>query len=314
MPDTSVKKPFAGIRILDFTRYVAGPFGTYQLALQGADVIKIEPKTGDDMRHSQLSREWAAKGLGPSFLGINSNKRSLTLDLTKPQAVAIVKRLVEGADVVWENFRPGVMDRFGIGYETLRGAEPEADLLRRLRLRPERAGARHRRLRRQVAGNVRDHVDYRARGQRPDPRRLRAVRHDRRDDRRLRGRERAIPAQPYRRGAVRRCRDARRGAGVYRAADRRIHGDRPQAPPVRQSVLDRQGHRQPLQGRRWRSDARGHDREAVFQPDDRAGPPRHASRPAFRRLAEPQARTSRNCARSSRRRSPATAHATGKSG
>ena len=124
MPNKSAKKPFAGIRILDFTRYVAGPFGTYQLALQGAEVIKIEPKSGDDMRHSQLSREWAAKGLGPSFLGINSNKRSLTLDLTKPDAVGIVKRLAEGADVVWENFRPGVMDRFGIGYEVLRGLNP----------------------------------------------------------------------------------------------------------------------------------------------------------------------------------------------
>ncbi|HEX3536202.1 MAG TPA: CoA transferase, partial [Stellaceae bacterium] len=104
-------KPFAGIRILDFTRYVAGPFGTYQLALLGADVIKIEPKAGDDMRHSQLSKEWAEKGLGPSFLGINANKRSLTLDLQKPQAVAIVKRLAERADIVWENFRPGVMER-----------------------------------------------------------------------------------------------------------------------------------------------------------------------------------------------------------
>ena len=117
-------KPFAGIRVLDFTRYVAGPFGTYQLALLGADVIKIEPKVGDDMRHSQLSKEWTARGLGPSFLGINSNKRSLTLDRQKPQAVAIVKRLAEGADIVWENFRPGVMDRFGLGSETLRALNP----------------------------------------------------------------------------------------------------------------------------------------------------------------------------------------------
>ena len=117
-------KPFAGVRILDFTRYVAGPFGTYQLALLGADVIKIEPKTGDDMRHSQFSKEWAAKGLGPSFLGINSNKRSLTLDLQKPQAVEIVKRLVKTADVVWENFRPGIMERFGLGYETLKAINP----------------------------------------------------------------------------------------------------------------------------------------------------------------------------------------------
>ena len=117
-------KPFAGIRILDFTRYVAGPFGTYQLALLGADVIKIEPKAGEEMRHSQLSKEWAAKGLGPSFLGINSNKRSLTLDLQKPKAAEIVKRLAKDADVVWENFRPGVMDRFGLGYEALKALNP----------------------------------------------------------------------------------------------------------------------------------------------------------------------------------------------
>ncbi|HYM72124.1 MAG TPA: CoA transferase [Stellaceae bacterium] len=117
-------KPFAGIRILDFTRYVAGPFGTYQLALLGADVIKIEPKIGEEMRHSQLSKEWAAKGLGPSFLGINSNKRSLTLDLQKPQAVEIIKRLAKTADVVWENFRPGVMERFGLGYEVLTAINP----------------------------------------------------------------------------------------------------------------------------------------------------------------------------------------------
>jgi len=117
-------KPFAGVRIVDFTRYVAGPFGTYQLALLGADVIKIEPKAGDDMRHSQLSKEWAAKGLGPSFMGINANKRSLTLDLQKPKAVEIVKRLVKDADIVWENFRPGIMERFGIGYETLKAINP----------------------------------------------------------------------------------------------------------------------------------------------------------------------------------------------
>jgi crotonobetainyl-CoA:carnitine CoA-transferase CaiB-like acyl-CoA transferase len=118
-------KPFAGVRILDFTRYVAGPFGTYQLALLGADVIKIEPKTGDDMRQSQLSKEWAAKGLGPSFMGINSNKRSLTLDLQKPKAVEIVKRLAKDADIVWENFRPGVMERFGLGYEVLKAINPK---------------------------------------------------------------------------------------------------------------------------------------------------------------------------------------------
>jgi crotonobetainyl-CoA:carnitine CoA-transferase CaiB-like acyl-CoA transferase len=124
MTDPSAKKPFAGIRILDFTRYLAGPFGTYQLALLGAEVIKIEPKSGDEMRYTQLSPEWTAKGLGPSFLGINANKRSLTLDLSKPKAVEIVKKLSQRADVVWENFRPGVMERFGLGYEALRRVNP----------------------------------------------------------------------------------------------------------------------------------------------------------------------------------------------
>jgi crotonobetainyl-CoA:carnitine CoA-transferase CaiB-like acyl-CoA transferase len=119
-----MSKPFAGIRILDFTRYLAGPFGTYQLALLGADVIKIEPRTGDEMRHSQLSKEWSERGMAPSFLALNANKRSLTLDLTKPRAAEIVERLVERADVVWENFRPGVMEKFGLGYEALGAINP----------------------------------------------------------------------------------------------------------------------------------------------------------------------------------------------
>jgi crotonobetainyl-CoA:carnitine CoA-transferase CaiB-like acyl-CoA transferase len=118
-------KPFAGIRILDFTRYLAGPFGTYQMALLGADVIKIEPRSGDEMRlSSSVSPELSAQKLGPSFLGVNSNKRSLTLDLTRPKAVEIVKQLAARADVVWENFRPGVMDRFGLGHEVLRRINP----------------------------------------------------------------------------------------------------------------------------------------------------------------------------------------------
>ena len=120
-----MNKPFAGIRILDFTRYVAGPFGTYQFALLGAEVIKVEPKAGDHMRRSSPVRwEGSAQGLGPSFLGINANKRSITLDLAKPPAVEIVKRLAAEADIVWENFRPGIMERFGLSYEVLRALNP----------------------------------------------------------------------------------------------------------------------------------------------------------------------------------------------
>ncbi len=118
------RKPFAGVRILDFTRYLAGPYGTYQLALLGADVVKIEPREGDDTRHQLVGKEWAERQMPPGFLAVNGNKRSMTLDLRKPDAVAVVKRLVTRADVVWENFRPGVMDKLGVGYEPLSAINP----------------------------------------------------------------------------------------------------------------------------------------------------------------------------------------------
>ena len=119
-----MSKPFAGIRILDFTRYLAGPYGTYQLALLGADVIKIESRDGDETRHQLVPGEWAERKMPPGFLAVNGNKRSITLDMRKPEAVAIVKRLVATADVVWENFRPGVMAKLGLGYETLAALNP----------------------------------------------------------------------------------------------------------------------------------------------------------------------------------------------
>jgi crotonobetainyl-CoA:carnitine CoA-transferase CaiB-like acyl-CoA transferase len=117
-------KPFAGIRILDFTRYLAGPYGTYQLALLGADVIKIEARDGDETRHQLVATEWAERKMPPGFLAVNGNKRSITLDMRKPEAVEVVKRLVAKADVVWENFRPGVMAKLGLGYETLAKINP----------------------------------------------------------------------------------------------------------------------------------------------------------------------------------------------
>ena len=118
-------RPFANVRVLDFTQVLAGPYGSYQLALLGADVIKVERREGEDMRRTPLSREWADRGMAPAWLAINGNKRSLTLDLQKPAAIDIVNRLAAKADVVMENFRPGVMDRLGIGYETLRAINPK---------------------------------------------------------------------------------------------------------------------------------------------------------------------------------------------
>jgi crotonobetainyl-CoA:carnitine CoA-transferase CaiB-like acyl-CoA transferase len=119
-----VTRPFAGVRILDFTRYLAGPYGTYQLALLGADVVKIESREGDETRGQLADPVWAERKMAPSFLAVNGNKRSITLDLRRPEAVEVVKRLVAGADVVWENFRGGVMDRLGLGYEALSAINP----------------------------------------------------------------------------------------------------------------------------------------------------------------------------------------------
>jgi crotonobetainyl-CoA:carnitine CoA-transferase CaiB-like acyl-CoA transferase len=122
MPDPT--QPFAGVRILDFTQVFAGPFASYQLALLGADVVKIERPNGDDMRRGPPNKEWAARNLGTGFLGINSNKRFLALDLTRPKAIEIARRLAARADVVMENFRPGVMDKLGIGYGELSQINP----------------------------------------------------------------------------------------------------------------------------------------------------------------------------------------------
>ncbi|RYE61695.1 MAG: CoA transferase, partial [Oxalobacteraceae bacterium] len=107
-----------------FTQVLAGPYASYQLGILGADVIKVERREGEDMRRSPLNKEWAERGLSSGFQAVNGGKRSLTLDLQKPEAIEVVKRLVKQADVVMENFRPGVMDRLGIGYEALSKINP----------------------------------------------------------------------------------------------------------------------------------------------------------------------------------------------
>ena len=112
-------KPFAGVRILDFTQVFAGPFGSYQLALLGADVIKVERLGGEEMRRGPPNKDWSARNLSTAWMAVNANKRNLAVDLTRPQAIDIAKRLATRADVVMENFRPGVMDKLGIGYAAL---------------------------------------------------------------------------------------------------------------------------------------------------------------------------------------------------
>lgn len=114
--------PLAGVRILDLTRVVSGPFGTMQLADLGADVVKVEePGAGDESR-----------GYGPPFQGgesayflsVNRNKRSIALDLKSPTGKATALSLAAKADVVVENFRPGALDRLGLGWDTLKTINP----------------------------------------------------------------------------------------------------------------------------------------------------------------------------------------------
>ncbi len=114
--------PLAGIKVLDFSRVLSGPFATMTLADLGADVVKVEdPRAGDDTRG--FGPPFVA-GVSTYFLSVNRGKRSIALDLKKPEDRATARALAEQADVVIENFRPGVMERLGLGAEALRAANP----------------------------------------------------------------------------------------------------------------------------------------------------------------------------------------------
>jgi crotonobetainyl-CoA:carnitine CoA-transferase CaiB-like acyl-CoA transferase len=115
---------FEGVRVLDLSRMLAGPYGSMLLADQGADVVKVEePDGGDPMR--VMGPPFLDGGESAYFLSINRNKRSVALDLTKPAGQAVFRDLALHADVVWENFRPGVMERLGLGYATLAALNPK---------------------------------------------------------------------------------------------------------------------------------------------------------------------------------------------
>ncbi|WP_306043946.1 CaiB/BaiF CoA-transferase family protein [Mameliella sp. MMSF_3455] len=117
--------PLAGVRVLDLTNVLAGPFACHQLAHLGAEVIKVEAVgRGDLARNLGADPDLSARGMGISFLAQNAGKKSLTLNLKDPRGKDALKRLAGRADVVVENFRPGVMDRLGLGHATLRAENP----------------------------------------------------------------------------------------------------------------------------------------------------------------------------------------------
>jgi CoA:oxalate CoA-transferase len=119
------RKILEGIKVLDLTNVLSGPFTTLHLALLGAEVIKVEnPKDGDLARKLGIVPELNKRLMGTSFLAQNCNKLSITLNTKSPEGKALFQRLVKDADVVVENFRPGVMERLGLGYQTLAELNP----------------------------------------------------------------------------------------------------------------------------------------------------------------------------------------------
>ena len=120
-----MEAPLKNIRVLDLSNVLAGPFCAYQLALMGADVIKVEtPHGGDLARRLGADADAAARSMGVSFLAVNAGKQSITLNLKHAEGKAILKKMVAGADVLVENFRPGVMRRLGLDYPVLQALNP----------------------------------------------------------------------------------------------------------------------------------------------------------------------------------------------
>jgi crotonobetainyl-CoA:carnitine CoA-transferase CaiB-like acyl-CoA transferase len=118
-------RPFEGIRIIDITHVLAGPFAAYQLAVLGAEVIKVEdPNDPDQTRGTGTDRELNRRQMGTGFLTQASNKRAITLDLKSGAGRGILKRLVAGADVMVENYRPGAFAALGLGYEAMSALNP----------------------------------------------------------------------------------------------------------------------------------------------------------------------------------------------
>src|SRR5262249_32483550 len=136
----------SGVRVLSFTQFLLGPSGVQFIADLGADVIKIEPPGGTLWERNWAGSDLYLNGVSAFFLSTHRNQRSLTLDLKHPDGLAIARRLVEGADVLVQNFRPGVMERLGLGWEATRAWNPRLVYVSASRYgeaRPDRDPPRH---------------------------------------------------------------------------------------------------------------------------------------------------------------------------
>lgn len=123
---TDTTKPLSGVRVLDLSNVLSGPYCCYQLALLGAEVVKVErPNSGDLARQLGSDAKRNGANMGISFLAQNAGKKSITLNLKSADGKELLKKLVKESDVLVENFRPGVMDRLGLGYKILKEENPK---------------------------------------------------------------------------------------------------------------------------------------------------------------------------------------------
>ena len=151
MAPSLAAQPLAGIKVIDFTQVMLGPCCTQMLGDYGADVIKVERMGAGDL--SRTAIEDPAGLQNPVFTSLNRNKRSIALDLKSPMGMAVVHRLLETADVVVNNFRAGVMERMGFGYEEFGREERRYGRCGLARCSPVREHRRYFRSRRRGMGN-----------------------------------------------------------------------------------------------------------------------------------------------------------------
>src|SRR5438874_10479791 len=124
MAETATNGPLAGIRVLDFTQYMQGPWATQLLGDMGADIVKVEPPGGGDWERGYTFDDVWPGGESALFLAMNRNKRSIVINLKSEAGRDLALRLAARVDVVVENARPGVMDRLGVGYDRIRELNP----------------------------------------------------------------------------------------------------------------------------------------------------------------------------------------------
>ena len=242
--------PFEGIRVIDATHVLAGPFAAYQLAAarrrrhQGG-----APGEPDQSRDSGADRRSTARGMGTMFLTQGSNKRAITLDLKQEAGQEVMRRLLAGADVLVENYRPGAFEALGLGPEAVSAINPRLVYCSISAFGQGGPRARADRLRPRHPGDLRHHGRDRHAGGEPDQARRAGDRLRDRHHGRLRPRRGAVPARAHRPRPAHRPRHAGRGDDDAGLAPHRLHAHRQGPAAARQRARLRHQQRLPDEGR-----------------------------------------------------------------